>query len=212
MISAEEINVKKKGFHIFKNQDIVLYPEAKKIFDLKHIIIDELNSRLINSNRWTNWSGYDDSGRTESFTKLSHQAILEKIAKKNCKLTEGEIKWKIFGFILDGKVLHDNIKEAPQIFQLLKNCGNFDNIINVGISCIKAGGDIKLHRDYNNKFYRFQIPLIIPDGDTVFVINNDTIRWDMSEYFMFDDTFYHKAWNKTTEMRFVLLLDLKRLF
>jgi len=206
-------NVKKEGFYIFLDGDEnTIYPQAKKIFESKNIIIEELTNKLFNSKNWTNWSGYDDSGRSESFTKLSHEKIISKIIKNSSKLGEGSSKWKIFGLILDGKILYDNIKEAPHIFELLKNCGNFESIINVGISCFESGGVANLHKDYNEKFYRFQIPLIIPEGDCGIIINNKLIRWNMNEYFIFDDTLYHEAWNKTKEKRFVLLLDLKRIF
>jgi beta-hydroxylase len=38
---------------------------------------------------------------------------------------------------------------------------------------------------------------------------NDEIKmWDMNNYFIFDDTYDHQAWNYTDENRIVLILDI----
>lgn len=204
-------NLKSKGVHIFsENDENQVYPQAKKIFLSKNIIIDELKNKLFFSKNWTNWLGYDQVGRNESFTKLPEENILQKISQSSSKLGEGPSKWKIFGLILNGKVLEQNVKECPMIFKLLKECGNFESIVNVGISCFEPYGEAKRHRDYNKSFYRVQIPLIIPEGDCGIIISKTLIRWKMNEYFIFDDTFFHEAWNRTPGRRFVMLLDLKR--
>ena len=48
------------------------------------------------------------------------------------------------------------------------------------------------------------------EGDCAMEINNDIIKWNIYEYFIFDDTCFHQAWNNTDENRFVLIIDIKR--
>ena len=38
----------------------------------------------------------------------------------------------------------------------------------------------------------------------------ETKKWNDNEYFIFDDTFDHQAWNYTKEKRIVLIIDIMR--
>ena len=81
------------------------------------------------------------------------------------------------------------------------------NIINAGFSCLEPNVETSLHKGHNNKIVRVHIPMIIPDGDTAIKIDNKIVKWHNNDYFIFDDTFYHQAWNRTNNNRIVLLID-----
>ena len=89
---------------------------------------------------------------------------------------------------------------------------------------MEPGCHIGEHKDFNNKFYRLHIPLIIPKINNEITesfvvktqseklctlqVENDYRIWKNNEYFIFDDTCLHNAWNNTSDMRIVLLIDL----
>jgi aspartyl/asparaginyl beta-hydroxylase (cupin superfamily) len=53
------------------------------------------------------------------------------------------------------------------------------------------------------------LPLIVPPGCALRV-GNETRAWREGELVVFDDTIEHEAWNKSAEVRVVLLFDIWR--
>lgn len=190
---------------IIKNE---LYPELLILFENKNIIINELEN-IKKTNKWTKWDKYDNIGRdiTPIFTKMDHSDILERIKQNEDYLNMNNSSWRIFGLILDGRKLNSNVIFMPQTIDLLQK---IPNLINAGISCLEPNVQTLLHKDFNDSFYRCHIPLYIPNGNCAFKIGNDIVKWNMNEYFIFDDTCYHQAWNNTNENRYILIVDIKR--
>jgi hypothetical protein len=191
--------------HIVSNKQ---FPEFINVIDNKKLILDELEI-LKGSDRWSIWSEYDKINETPIFSKMSNDQILEHINKNMTKLNSGKNAWKLFGLILKGKPIESNIKLCPTTYELLKS---IPNVINAGFSCFEPMISTLRHQGHNNKILRCHIPLIIPKGDCAIEINNDIIKWKDIEkqkgYFIFDDTFFHKAWNNTNKNRFVLIIDI----
>ena len=50
------------------------------------------------------------------------------------------------------------------------------------------------------------LPLILP-GDCGFRVGNETRSWRMGEAWVFDDTIEHEAWNRSSELRVILIFD-----
>jgi aspartyl/asparaginyl beta-hydroxylase (cupin superfamily) len=201
--------------------DPKLFPEAKEIFDQRDVIKKELMG-ILNSDQWGIWS-YDYK-TTPQFTRMSSKEILDRIDKSKGKIgsTKGKASWRLFGLILNEKIL-DTSKYCPETLRLLLSSSN--RILNAGFSLMEPGCYIGRHRDYNHAFYRLHIPLIIPKNNNkysktiinkneskkdlaVLNVEDDYIIWKDNEYFIFDDTFYHDAWNNTKEMRIVMLIDI----
>ena len=119
-------------------------------------------------------------------------------------------KWRLFGLIAHGKAITENITQAPETYRL----GNkVSGVLSVGFSLLEAGGQTDIHRGYDSSFYRFHLPLIVPEKDNG---SNNCFLWidgrrvDWSEPFMFDDTRIHGAWNLTRQDRYVLIVDVLR--
>jgi hypothetical protein len=210
-------NSSKKKFGIIKKPGIQMheqciitkqqYPVLKHIFDQKQIIIDELHN-LLNSNKWAKWDPYNDKIRTPSFTKMTDDEIIKRIEENKNHLNTGKSSWRLFGLMLHGNIIEDNSKLCPLTMKLIQTCG--PSIISVGISCLEPNVETHLHCDYDKSFYRCHIPLVIPDGDCGFQIGDKVLKWNMNDYFVFDDTCYHNAWNNTNSNRFILIVDIKR--
>jgi beta-hydroxylase len=200
-------NNHKQNFH--KTKCIIpnnTYPELKPIFDKRYLIRDELVN-IIKSDKWTKWDGWDKYDSTPTFTRMSETEILERLRTNASKLNSGEASWRIYGLMLDKNKIEDNTKEMPKLMAILDS---IPNIINAGISVLEPNVQTERHRDYSRTFYRAHIPLIIPKGDTYLEVDGQILKWNMDEYFIFDDTCMHYAQNKTKENRFVLIVDIAR--
>ena len=53
-----------------------------------------------------------------------------------------------------------------------------------------------------------QLPIIVPDGDTGFLVNNTKIKYSVNKPFIFNDSYLHQAWNYTNNIRIVLICDI----
>lgn len=197
-----------------------LYPEAKYIFDNRHIIKQELMN-ILDSNKWAQWLSYNKEA--PSFTKMAHEDIINRINNSYGKMNElSDGSWRLYGLILNQQKL-ENAESCPETMRILDKVS--DKILNAGFSLLEPHSTTKPHVDYNDKFYRLHIPMIIPKNNlllknseldktcinkplAVFQVENDYKAWKDNEYFIFDDLCLHNAWNKTEENRIVLLVDL----
>ena len=201
-----------------------LYPEAQYIFDNKHIIEKELK-QILNSNKWTRWNSYELNAPI--FTKMTDKEIKTKLEISGGKINEkNDSSWRLYGLILNSETL-ENSKSCPKTMAILSKVSK--RILNAGFSVLEQGGETKPHKDYNNNFVRLHIPLIIPqfnldyyktnktstinklnskDNLAIFQVEDDMRIWVPDEYFIFDDTCMHNAWNNTNVNRIVLLVDL----
>jgi aspartyl/asparaginyl beta-hydroxylase (cupin superfamily) len=198
-----------------------LFPEATEIFNYKHIILDEL-IKILDNNNWSIWAT-NDYNQTPIFTNMNDVDIIHRLQKNSGKINSNKNpSWRLFGLILNKKIL-PNAQYCPNTIKILNKYS--DKILNAGFSLLEPGCLIGLHKDYNNKFYRLHIPLIIPKNNNkllnsfipiekstdklaVLQVENDYKVWKDDEYFIFDDTCQHNAWNNTNENRIVLIIDL----
>jgi aspartyl/asparaginyl beta-hydroxylase (cupin superfamily) len=199
--------------------DTSIYPEAKYIFNNRHIIKNELLN-ILNSNKWALWSS--EYNEAPSFTRMTHQEIVSKINTSKGKMNSDEkMSWRLYGLILNKEIL-ETAESCPKTMEILSKSSK---ILNAGFSLLEPNSSTKPHVDYNNKFYRLHIPLIIPTNNsilnnsildksyinkklTILQVEDEYRAWKEDEYFIFDDTCLHNAWNSTDENRIVLLVDL----
>jgi len=196
------IYLQNKKQHIHNNE---LYPEMKFIFDNRKIIQNEFMNNIMNSDSWSNWMEYDKISNTPIFTKMTRDEIIQRMFQNKCKLDDGKPSWKLFGLILYNKPIIENTRQCPEIMKLLGKC---KGIVNAGFSCLEPNVITELHHDFNHDILRCHIPIIIPDGNVAIKINNEIKKWNNDEYFIFDDTFDHQAWNYTKNKRIVLIIDI----
>lgn len=181
------------------------YPELELLKSNYKVILEELNNILENGF----WSNYDDLHKKDIFRNGDLNSVVEHLTKSESKVNKetNEPKWKMFGLIFNKNTIESNEKLCPKTTQLLKN---IPCIINAGFSCLEPNKSTDLHSDDNEDFYRYQLPLIIPKGNTGFKVNGETINYKVNEPFIFDDGNMHQAWNLTNKIRVVLICDIVR--
>jgi hypothetical protein len=196
-----------------------IFPESEKIFNSKEIILKDLQ-HVLDSDEWGIWSS--DYNSTPIFTKMTDSEIVSRIKSNSGKINSSKNpSWRLFPLILNKEIL-PTAKFCPNTMKILQLYSS--KILNAGFSLLEPGCYIGEHRDFNNKFYRLHIPLIIPkinntiqnsfitqtesDNLCVLQVETDYRIWKENEYFIFDDTCLHNAWNNTRDIRIVLLVDL----
>ena len=200
--------------------DNSFYPEAQLIFNSKSIILEDLN-KILYLDKWNTWSSLNDV-KAETFSNLTCDEKLSRMKntdKLNVQTTNPS--WKLFGLILEKNVLPNAIL-CKNTLNILKS----PKIINAGFSVLEPHFKIGSHKDYDKRFYRLHIPLILPKNNNlklsflnehtsknnyaVLQIKNTFRAWIPDEYFIFDDTMTHDAWNNTDELRIILIVDLEK--
>lgn len=73
-------------------------------------------------------------------------------------------------------------------------------------SILKPGAHIPPHTGVTNTRAIVHLPLVVPPGCS-FRVGGETREWRVGEAFAFDDTIEHEAWNRSDELRIILILD-----
>ena len=77
---------------------------------------------------------------------------------------------------------------------------------NVFFSILRPGSHIPPHTGVTNVRGVVHLPLIVPDG-CEFRVGGETRSWVKGAALAFDDTIEHEAWNRSTQDRAVLIID-----
>lgn len=188
------------------------YPEIQEIVSNRQIIFREL-VHILKTDRWSVWGkSYDkqDIKNVPRFSDLSTEEKMKHLDSEKGPVSDGNA-WRLYGLILEQRPFEHNIKECPETYRLIRN---IPGLINAGFSCLEPNSKTPYHNDCDKRFYRVHVPLIVPKGDVrldVFGDNRKKITLDWNrDFFVFDDTCYHQAFNNTDQHRIVLLLDIAR--
>jgi aspartate beta-hydroxylase len=76
----------------------------------------------------------------------------------------------------------------------------------VFFSLLKPGAHLPAHTGVSNVRAIIHLPLIVPPGCS-FRVGGETREWKMGEAWAFDDTIEHEAWNRSADMRAILIFD-----
>ncbi len=76
----------------------------------------------------------------------------------------------------------------------------------VFFSLLKPGAHLPAHTGVSNVRAIVHLPLIVPAGCT-FRVGGETRTWSAGEAWAFDDTIEHEAWNRSDQMRAILIFD-----
>jgi ornithine lipid ester-linked acyl 2-hydroxylase len=96
------------------------------------------------------------------------------------------------------------LAQFPSIAELLKD----EDLIAVEFSLLTGGTHILPHKGFSKMILRCHLPLIVPEeGECALRVGEEQKAWNEGELLIFDDSFEHEAWNKSTMPRLVLMLD-----
>jgi hypothetical protein len=76
----------------------------------------------------------------------------------------------------------------------------------VFFSLLKPGAHLPAHTGVSNVRTIIHLPLIVPPGCT-FRVGGETRAWQVGQAWAFDDTIDHEAWNRSDQVRAILIFD-----
>jgi aspartate beta-hydroxylase len=87
--------------------------------------------------------------------------------------------------------LVDITQHAPEVF----------------FSILRPGTHIPPHYGLSNYKLAVHLPLVIP-ADCAIRVGAETHHWQQGKVVVFDDSFEHEAWNRSEQMRAVLIFEI----
>lgn len=117
--------------------------------------------------------------------------------------------WRVFHVKLSDHYNENAQKIFPTLCKVLEES---PDVINCSVSILDEKTFIPIHNGYYKGMLRFMLPIIIPkDFTNVFLCNNyEKYYWTEGNGVLWDDTFPHKVFNHTDEVRIVLYMDVIR--
>jgi ornithine lipid ester-linked acyl 2-hydroxylase len=117
-----------------------------------------------------------------------------------------ESGWNVFGLYAFAKKMEQNCALCPETTRIVER---IPGLVTAGFSWMEPGTHIKPHVGYTNAVLRCHLGLIVPEECSLRV-GSESRSWHEGKTFVFDDTTEHEAWNRSSSVRVVLLLDFKR--
>jgi ornithine lipid ester-linked acyl 2-hydroxylase len=133
---------------------------------------------------------------------------IQDIATDQYGLTQDD-KWKTFFLYAFGDKFEGNLRRCPKTAALLKG---IPGITTAFFSILGPEKYIRPHRGYYRGVVRYHLGLKVPGDSSAcgIRVGGELVHWSEGVGFVFDDTYQHEAWNKTSDVRVVLLLDVMR--
>ena len=118
--------------------------------------------------------------------------------------------WEAFFFYRHGERFDANHARCPKTSEMLESidlCRIAGDAPEICFSVLRPGSEILPHHGVTNVRLVVHLPLVVPEDCALNLIGAETHRWQEGSLVMFDDTFQHEAWNRSSATRVVLLMD-----
>ena len=142
----------------------------------------------------------------ENFLELSKAAN-----PKEYLQGEGENpSWEAFFFYRHGRRNDANHRRCPEtsaVLESLELCRVEGQAPEICFSVLSPGSHIMPHYGVTNTRTVMHLPLVVPTDCALNIIDAGEHAWKEGELMLFDDTFQHEAWNRSSATRIVLLMD-----
>ncbi len=118
-------------------------------------------------------------------------------------------RWKSLFFLMFGRRAEVNLKRFPATAAALEEIPGLKTSL---FSILEPGKHVKAHRGIFKGVIRAHLPLKIPEPreQCGLKVDGETRHWETGKVLVFDDTYRHEAWNYTTGIRAVLMIDVVR--
>jgi len=117
--------------------------------------------------------------------------------------------WDVFFFYERGNKNVGNCARCPTITRIIEQHETLRTQAGlIYLSRLRSGTHISPHRGPTNVRVRCHLGIQVPDGDCRLRVGNEVGTWKEGRCIVFDDCCEHEAWNRTTEDRIVLIVDL----
>jgi aspartate beta-hydroxylase len=118
--------------------------------------------------------------------------------------------WEAFFFYRHGERFDANHERCPKTSALLDSldlCHINGQAPEILYSILRPGSRIMPHYGVSNVRAVMHLPLLVPADCALNIVDMGEHRWEEGQLVMFDDTYLHEAWNRSTGTRVILLMD-----
>ncbi len=118
----------------------------------------------------------------------------------------GGKKWRAVFLTRTGRNLDDVTRFFPQTMSYIRDCtGIVFPIAGISFSVLEPGAYIAPHSDRTNVFIHFHQSVVVP-GDCGLKVGGNDIAFEEQRSYLFDPSFVHEAWNRSSRNRIHLIL------
>lgn len=114
--------------------------------------------------------------------------------------------WDVFGLWALGRRFDGNCHLCPTTAAMVEA---IPGMTTAGFSVMGPGTRIRPHIGYSDAVLRCHLGLIVPPSCGL-QVGEEIRQWEEGKCLVFDDTVRHSAWNESTRVRVVLLIDFLR--
>ncbi len=121
-----------------------------------------------------------------------------------------EGSWDALFFYRHGERFDANCARCPVTTAALERLPRVairDHGPEILFSLLRPGAHILPHRGVTNARVVAHLPLVVPPDCALHVLGEAPHAWREGKVMVFDDTFEHEAWNRSGELRVILLMD-----
>ena len=118
--------------------------------------------------------------------------------------------WEAFFFYRHGKRYDENHARCPftsaalESIELFRVPGQAPEIL---FSVLRPGTHILAHHGICNARSVMHLPLLVPPDCALQLVDVGAHAWAEGRLVLFDDTYLHEAWNRSSSIRVILLMD-----
>jgi aspartyl/asparaginyl beta-hydroxylase (cupin superfamily)/Tfp pilus assembly protein PilF len=124
---------------------------------------------------------------------------------------QNNLDWGAYYFWKSGKLIEEHARRCPRTVEALSEHAPMCIVPNRApvtfFSALKPHTHIAAHHGATNSRLTVHMPLIIPP-DCALRVGGETHVWKPGELVMFDDTILHEAWNRSDQLRVILIFDI----
>lgn len=124
----------------------------------------------------------------------------------------GKEDWGAFHLLKNGAPVAGQADRCPSALATMKLTDQPDipGHAPMGLfSLLRPGAHIKPHHGLFNHRLICHLPLIVP-GDCALRVGNHLREWEEGKLLIFDDSVEHEAWNRSAQLRVILLFEIWR--
>lgn len=168
------------------------FPFLRALKDVKKPILEELKSVLAETNDLEPYVEIPDD-REAQWHELNHSS-----------------KWSSYHLYKNGTRVAEHCARCPRTTEaiealpLVRLQGQAPEIF---FSILEPGTHIPPHFGLANYKLAVHLPLIVPEGCAIRA-GDQTRQWAAGKCLIFDDSFEHEAWNRSDQLRVVLIFEI----
>jgi aspartate beta-hydroxylase len=118
--------------------------------------------------------------------------------------------WEAYFFYRHGRRFDDNHRRCPKTSAVLESIDLMripGQTPEICFSVLAPDTHILPHHGVTNARAVMHLPLAVPPDCALHLVDRGVHAWREGELVMFDDTYLHEAWNRSDQVRVILLMD-----